>query len=158
RALVLLREGTPKLPMTADAKARLDRVAPLLVEEAARSPQPDLAIAHLERFLQRSGARGAYLSRLPENPAIARSLMRVMSSSAFLSEMLIAHPELADGLIRVGAAGPTRSRDELAAELAERIRQADDEEEVLETLRVFRTEETLRVGFHDLIGTLDLET
>ncbi len=157
RALALLRDGTPRLPMTADAKARLDRVAPLLVEEAVRSPQPDLAIAHLERFLQRSGARGAYLSLLAENPPIARSLMRLMSSSVFLSEILIAHPELADGLIRVGAAGPVRSREDLALDLAGRLREADDDEEVLEALRVFRTEETLRIGFHDLIGTLELE-
>ncbi|MFN7951082.1 MAG: bifunctional [glutamate--ammonia ligase]-adenylyl-L-tyrosine phosphorylase/[glutamate--ammonia-ligase] adenylyltransferase [bacterium] len=157
RALGVLRDGPPKSPTTGEAKARLDRVAPLLMEEAASSPQPDLALANLERFLQRSGARSAYLSLLAENPTITRLLMRLMSSSVFLSEILIAHPELIDGLIRAGASGPLRSRDELAGDLAERLRQADDEEEVFEALRVFRTEETLRIGFHDVIGNLELE-
>ncbi|MBK7977127.1 MAG: bifunctional [glutamate--ammonia ligase]-adenylyl-L-tyrosine phosphorylase/[glutamate--ammonia-ligase] adenylyltransferase [Deltaproteobacteria bacterium] len=155
-ALTVLREGPPKAPTTSEAKARLDRVAPLLMEEAASSPQPDLALAHLERFLNASGARSA-TSLLAENPTIARLLMRLFSSSVFLSEILISHPELIDGLIRAGAAGPTRARADLAADLAERLRQADDDEEVLEVLRVFRTEETLRIGFHDLVGTLDLE-
>lgn len=157
-ALTVLRDGPPKAPTTSEAKARLDRVAPLLMEEAASSPQPDLALAHLERFLNASGARSAYLSLLAENPTIARLLMRLFSSSVFLSEILISHPELIDGLIRAGAAGPTRARADLAVDLAERLRQADDDEEVLETLRVFRTEETLRIGFHDLVGTLDLES
>jgi glutamate-ammonia-ligase adenylyltransferase len=108
-------------------------------------------------FVSTVGARTSYLHLLLENPAVLRLLVRLFATSEFLATFFLRHPELLDSLVRADLVRIVRSREETVAELDGRLAAAPDLESVLDTLRRFRHEEFLRIGVHDIEGTLVLE-
>ncbi|HCP46527.1 MAG TPA: hypothetical protein DIU15_10810, partial [Deltaproteobacteria bacterium] len=142
--------------MSEVAWRRFEQVAPSLLRLTASSAAPNAALARLESFVSRAGARATTYALLQENPAVMDTLVRLFASSEFLSERLIAHPELLDALVLRGQGGEVQPRDvealwdELKADLARR----GDEAGALSTLRTFHTVELLRIGLSDLASSL----
>jgi glutamate-ammonia-ligase adenylyltransferase len=156
-ALRLLREGPPHAPASARRRAALARLAPALLGEIAGSPAPDRALQHLATFVSTVGARTSYLHLLLENPGVMRLLVRLFATSEFLSAFFLRHPELLDNLVRADLVRIERSRAEMAAELGGRLEAALDLESELDVLRRYRHEEFLRIGVHDIQGSLTLD-
>ncbi len=154
RDLRLLRDGTPHAPASARRRQALTTLAPGLLAEIARSAAPDRALRHVATFISTVGARTSYLHLLLENPEVMRLLVRLFASSEFLSAFFLRHPELLDSLVRADLVRIVRSREDMAAELGARMAAAPDFEAELDTLRRFRHEEVLRIGVHDIQGTL----
>ncbi len=152
--LVLLRDGAPSSRATPRRKQLLTAVAPTLLAEVARAPDPDLALRHLASFMAAIGARSSFLSLLSENPATLRVLVRLFGSSEFLSQILIRHPEMLDNLVRADLARLEVPKDALAAELADVLAATIDYESRLDALRRFRHEHFLRIGINDLDNLL----
>jgi len=92
------------------ARARLDRVLPALLQGAARSSEPMLALRRLLALLHNILRRSAYLALLDEQPGALARLVDTVSHSALLAERLAQHPLLLDELLdaRVAGAAPTR--------------------------------------------------
>src|SRR5438093_1124336 len=155
RELRLLRDGPPHAPASARRRAALVRLAPALLTEIARSAAPERALHHLATFVSIIGARTSYLHLLLENPGVMRLLVRLFATSEFLSAFFLRHPEVLDSLVRADLMRIVRAREDMAAELAGRLAAAPDLESRLDTLRRFRHEEFLRVGVHDIEGTLE---
>jgi glutamate-ammonia-ligase adenylyltransferase len=84
-----------------------------------------------------------------------RLLVRLFATSEFLSAFFLRHPELLDSLVRADLVRIERPADEMAADLRARLAAAPDLEAELDTLRRFRHEEFLRIGVHDIEGTLE---
>jgi glutamate-ammonia-ligase adenylyltransferase len=154
RALRLLRDGPPHAPASARRRQALAILAPSLLNEVVRSAAPERALGHMATFVSTVGARTSYLHLLLENPGVLRLLVRLFATSEFLATFFLRHPELLDSLVRADLVRIERSAVEMAAELAARIAAAPDLESVLDTLRRFRHEEFLRIGVHDIEGTL----
>jgi len=152
--LVLLRDGAPSSRATPRRKQLLLAVAPSLLGEVSRAPDPDLALRHLAGFMAAIGARSSFLSLLAENPATLRVLVRLFGSSEFLSQILIRHPEMLDNLVRADLARLEVPKAALANELAGVIAATADYESRLDALRRFRHEHFLRVGINDLDNLL----
>jgi glutamate-ammonia-ligase adenylyltransferase len=109
---------------------------PLLIHEAAQSPDPDLA---LRRLVDLAARRGAGFFRLIEaNRALARLLMSLFGTSEFLGKALVTHPELVGELLAPHQPGllPAEPEDRLNA------------------LRRIKNEEILRIGLLDVAGEL----
>jgi glutamate-ammonia-ligase adenylyltransferase len=157
RDLRFLRDGPPHAPASARRRQVLGALAPALLREISRSSAPERALRHLATFIATIGARTSYLHLLLENPGIMRLLVRLFATSEFLSAFFLRHPELLDSLVRADLVRIVCTRDEMAAELATRLAAAPDLEAELDTLRRFRHEEFLRIGVHDIEGTLALE-
>ena len=155
RELRLLRDGPPHAPASARRRAALARLAPALLTEISRSAAPERALRHLATFISTIGARTSYLHLLLENPGVMRLLVRLFATSEFLSAFFLRHPELLDSLVRADLMRIVRVREDMASELAARLAAAPDLEARLDTLRRFRHEEFLRVGVHDIEGTLE---
>src|SRR5437879_9680728 len=155
RELRLLRDGPPHAPASARRRAALVRLAPALLTEISRSAAPERALHHLATFVSTIGARTSYLHLLLENPGVMRLLVRLFATSEFLSAFFLRHPEVLDSLVRADLMRIVRAREDMAAELAARLAAAPDLESRLDTLRRFRHEEFLRVGVHDIEGTLE---
>jgi glutamate-ammonia-ligase adenylyltransferase len=154
--LRLLRDGPAHAPSSPRRRAALTALAPALLGEIARSADPDRALHLLASFIASIGARTSYLHLLLENPGVMRLLVRLFATSEFLSRYFLRHPELLDSLVRADLVRLVRSRDELKAELFERLAAVgDDFESELDVLRRFRHEEFLRIGVHDIQGELD---
>ncbi len=150
-----LRDGPSYAPASPRRRQAIGALAPALVGEIARSPQPDRALHHMATFIATVGARTSYLHLLLENPGVMRLLVRLFATSEFLSRFFVRHPELLDSLVRADLVRVRRSHDDLVRELGARLAAVHELEAELDTLRRFRHEEFLRIGVHDIQGELD---
>jgi len=129
------------------ARARLDRVLPALLQAAAASSEPMLALRRLLALLHNVLRRSAYLALLDEQPAALARLVEVVSHSALLAERLAAYPLLLDELLDARVAGPLPGRDALlAACLAVAHDDDDDAEAVLQSLNEVRQALSFRIA------------
>ncbi|GFO53148.1 glutamate-ammonia-ligase adenylyltransferase [Geomonas sp. Red276] len=152
--LLVLRDGPAKQNLTERARHTLEKIAPLFLQEVFASPDPDLALANLERFLSSSRTRSTVYALLAENRDILKLITAIFGMSEFLSKIFIGHPELLDSLTGRGYAYLRKERSSMAAELENELAQADDFEERLDVMRRYRHEEFLRIGMNDVNGKM----
>ena len=156
RRLVGMAQLGESRRMSELAWRRFEQVAPSLLRLVASSASPNAALARVESFVSRAGARATTYALLQENPAVMATLVRLFASSEFLSERLIAHPELLDALVLRGQGGEVapRGSESLWPELEAELAQRSDESGCLSSLRTFHTVELLRIGLSDLGAAL----
>lgn len=152
-SLQVLRQGGTRGQLTARARRHLDRIAPLLFQEVLESPEPTMALANLEKFLESCRrARGTFYALLAENPEIIKLLIGLFATSQFLSRNFIQHPEILDLLVSRDDSEVEKDLPALSAELAARLDLDTDYEDKLNSLRRFRNEEFLRLALNDISG------
>jgi glutamate-ammonia-ligase adenylyltransferase len=133
--------------LSARARARLDRILPKLLQAAAASAAPDLALPRLLALLQAITRRGSYLALLDELPAALHRLVQICASSALLAERVAAHPLLLDEMLDVRAVAAAPTRESLANERDQALAAAgEDAEACLHALAEFRQGVSFRVG------------
>ncbi|MFA7534928.1 MAG: bifunctional [glutamate--ammonia ligase]-adenylyl-L-tyrosine phosphorylase/[glutamate--ammonia-ligase] adenylyltransferase [Desulfuromonadales bacterium] len=150
--LITLRDGPPRAHLSQRGRRHLERIAPLLLQETLDSPEPDMALLNLERFLTVLRARATFFALLAENREILRLLIALFGTSQFLSRIFIQHPEILDSLVSRSYAVAIKEEAAMAAEVGVLLDQAADYEEKLDVLRRYRNEEMLRVALNDLHG------
>lgn len=136
----------------------LERLAPLLVDELLKVPEPAKTLVDLDRYVGSLQGRSAYLSTLLENPPTARFLVKILGESRFFAELLIRHPQAIDSLIGRFTAQHPREKETLAHELSQRIAYCDEYEAELDVLRIFKNEQILRIGVSHLAQEIDSTT
>ncbi|MEH6417691.1 bifunctional [glutamate--ammonia ligase]-adenylyl-L-tyrosine phosphorylase/[glutamate--ammonia-ligase] adenylyltransferase [Pseudomonas sp. CGJS7] len=137
---------SPGVRALSDAvRARLDRVLPALLQGAAASSQPMLALKRLLALLHNVLRRSAYLALLDEQPAALSRLVEAVSRSALLAERLASHPLLLDELLDARVVGPLPGREELQAACAE-VDGGDDTEASLQALNEVRQSLSFRIA------------
>ena len=149
-----LRCGPECGNLTERVRRNLEKIAPLLLQEIFQSPDPDMALANLERFLVIIGTRSSYYALLAENRDTLKLLVSLFGMSEFLSKILISHPELLDSLVARSYASPLKPRELMVMELDSLLERTDDFEDQLDMLRSYRNEEFLRIGLNDIHGKL----
>ncbi len=157
RVVAILKDGPPFIRMPARARRYLGKIAPLFLDRLVRSPDPDMALSHTERFLSAVGARTMFYALLFENRPVIDVLVRLFGSSRFLSGYLLRHPELMDTFLRKERPSMVKTKSDLRKELGEALGACADFEQELDELRRFKNTETLRIGMNDLAGALSLE-
>ncbi len=150
--LLLLRDGPPRANLTERARRLLGKIAPLLLQEIFASPDPDMALAYLDRFLCAVGSRSAFYALLAENREILKLMISLFGMSEFLSKIFVGHPELLDSMVSRSYAAYFKEREVMAQELTDMLARAEDFEEQLDVLRRYRHEEFLRIGMNDIYG------
>jgi glutamate-ammonia-ligase adenylyltransferase len=152
-SLNLLRQGGTKGYLTERARRQLDRIAPLLFQEVMNCPDPPMALANMEKFLEACRrARGTYYALLAENPEIIKVLVSLFATSQFLSRNFIQHPEVLDSLVSKSYARNVKEPEDLTEELSGHLGNSAYYEDKLNTLRRFRNEEFLRIALNDIYG------
>jgi glutamate-ammonia-ligase adenylyltransferase len=152
--LMSLRRGPEKSHITPRNRRMLENIMPLMLREVFESPDPDLALINLERFLAVIGARSAYYALLSENHITLKLLMSLFGMSEFLSKILISHPELLESMVASSYASTVKSGENMYAELSGLLEQSDYFEDQLDVMRRYRNEEFLRIGMNDIHGKL----
>lgn len=152
--LLSLRHGPEKGKLTERSRRILEKISPLLLQELFDSPDPDLALANLERFLATIGTRSSYYALLAENRETLKLLVSLFGMSEFLSKILISHPELLDSMVSRSYASTVKTREMMIMELTALLDHAEYFEEQLDVLRRYRNEEFLRIGMNDIHGRL----
>jgi len=151
--VLVLRNGPPNKPLTERGQRLLQRIAPTMLQEVIDCNQPEMALLNLEKYLLSLRARGAFFALLAENRKIIRLLIKLFSSSQFLTRIFIQHPEILDTLVARNYAELDKGKEAMQQEL-EALLAGRDYEECLDLLRRFRNEEFLRIALNDLGGQL----
>lgn len=149
RNLTLLREPV-HARLGARTRLLLQKLAPMLFNGAAASPDPDRALGHIERFVSAVGARASYYSLLAENPPVIVELTRLFGTSVFLSRVLIERPEGLEILLSRELSIPYKTS--FLTELDTK----GEYGEALDELRRLKNQEVFRIGVNDILGNLTL--
>jgi glutamate-ammonia-ligase adenylyltransferase len=153
--LLLLRDGQPRSRLTERARRILEKISPLLLQEIFASPDPDMALSNLERFLCAIGPRASFYTLLAENRETLKLIVSLFGMSEFLSKIAIAHPELLESMVTRTYAASFNERQQMDEELAAFLAPASYFEERLDLLRRYRHEEFLRIGINDIYGNME---
>ncbi len=146
-----LREGPMVSAFSTGARARMDRVAPLVLKAAAASDDPLTTLQRLVHLLEAIGRRTVYFALMSENPQVLTQLVRLGSASPWIANWIAQHPILLDELL-----DPTLyelpTPDTLQDELRQRLAHIPEEdlELQMEVLREFRHGHVLRVAASDI--------
>jgi len=154
--LLAVRDGEVFAPPSPKRLKVLRALGPALMAEITESGAPDRALLNLTKFSHRIGGRTGFLTLLAENPETMRLLVTLFADSQFLTDLFLNRPELIDTLIRVDLTRVEKSRREMRAELRAAMDESGDIEAKLNALRRYKTEEFIRIGLHDLGGSVEL--
>jgi len=127
------------------ARARLDRVLPVLLHASVPSRRPLPTIRRWLAILHPILRRTSYLALLDEHPPALARLVDVVTRSALLAERLAAHPVLLDELLDLRTGGPLPDRRELIA-ASHQCLHHDDDEAALYALNELRQQVSFRIA------------
>ncbi len=154
--LLAVRDGEVYSPPSPKRLKVLRVLGPALIDAITQAGAPDQALSNLAQFTHRLGGRTGFLTLLAENPETMRLLITLFSDSQFLTDQFLNRPELIDTLIRVDLTRLEKSKPEMLDELRSALGEGIDIEDKLNALRRYKTEEFIRIGLHDLGGSIDL--
>jgi glutamate-ammonia-ligase adenylyltransferase len=156
RLLGDFRQAAPIRRLDQIGGRRLAALLPVLAAEAARAREPLATLRRLLHVLEAIGMRSAYFALLLHHSRPRQRLVELAAHGDFLTDQIAAHPLLLDELIDERILEQLPDRAELAAELAQRMAGADqdDEEQLLERLRHFQRAALFRLAVADLLNRL----
>ncbi len=141
------RAGAGQIELISQIAIQLDEVLP-------RCSEPGMALANLERFVAAQPVPQPVLRKLAESIKTTELLLQVFSTSQYLSDVLIRDPGLLDWL----QAGPERpDREALIADLWSTLDGPQTDAQQALTIRRFRSRQTLRIGYNDIVRGLPVE-
>jgi len=147
----LAQLATESVPFLSTRRCRqfLANIAPRLLRALAETPDPDMALVNLEKVSASLGGKGILWELFSFNNPILILYVELCAWSQFLSEILINNPGMIDELLDSLVLNQPRSGPELAKELADLCRNADDPDPILHS---FKDKELLRIGVRDILG------
>ena len=153
--LLAVRDGESFSPPSPKRLKVMRTLGPALIAEIAQSGAPDQALFNLASFSHGIGGRTGFLTLLAEKPETMRLLITLFADSQFLTDLFLKRPELIDTLIRVDLTRIDKAKDDMLAELRYNFAAIDGIEDKLNALRRYRNEEFIRIGLHDLGGSIE---
>ncbi|HVJ81448.1 MAG TPA: bifunctional [glutamate--ammonia ligase]-adenylyl-L-tyrosine phosphorylase/[glutamate--ammonia-ligase] adenylyltransferase [Planctomycetia bacterium] len=132
----------------------LAAVAPQLLQEIAKAPDPDMALNNLETVTRSLGAKGVLWESFSSNPPLLRMYVHLCAWSQFLSDILIGNPGMIDDLLDSLVFNRAPSLAELETELSGLMRGARDVDPILHS---FRNANLLSIGLQDVLGKADIK-
>ena len=156
RNIVLLREGQAFVHQTPRSRRLFNDMFPLLFEEIAGSPDPDMALNYLESYIASRGSWDAFHAFMRQDVRALKVLVSILGNSEYFSRMLIRSPGLIEDLmdasreIGLGSAAFLEKGIDAAFDKAVTIT------DKLDALRRFKHREELRIGMADLMGNIPL--
>lgn len=153
-----LRAGSAVRALSTRGRGRLDRLMPLLMAVCARARNPDRALSRTLDLIETVARRTAYLALLVEHPMALSQLVQLCDGSAWVAELISAHPLLLDELLDPRTLYEPLGREDLEAELDQRFADVDAEdlEQQMEVLRQFKQANQLKVAAADVSGAAPL--
>lgn len=136
------------------ARAHLEELLPVLLEQIARSDNPGAALLLFDRFLANLHAATRLLSLLRQNPELIALITLVLSTAPRLGDTVALYPQVMDALVDPSFFGPLPDDAELTRRLDEALARSRYDEDLLERIRMFGLEYMFLIGVRILSGTL----
>jgi glutamate-ammonia-ligase adenylyltransferase len=152
------RNGISTRALSPKSRERLDRLIPLVLKETGLSEQSDSVFDRVIDLIKSIERRSCYISLLLEKPQTLTHIVKLASTSSWILSFLSQHPVLLDELLDSRTLYSPPKKPELERELRHRLEQIppDDLEHQMETLRVFKQVNLLRVAVADINNALPL--
>ncbi len=156
--LVAFANATATRQVDKTARRRLQRFVPHLLLLIKQSEQPSAALRRILAVVARILRRSAYLALLNENEQVMARLVNLCERSAYIAGQLERYPVLLDELLDPRVFSVQVSRDDLEAELQERLRYShdDDSEAQMTLLGQFQRANLFRIAVADHTGNLPI--
>ncbi|MEM7564796.1 MAG: bifunctional [glutamate--ammonia ligase]-adenylyl-L-tyrosine phosphorylase/[glutamate--ammonia-ligase] adenylyltransferase, partial [Pseudomonadota bacterium] len=141
--------------MSARAKQRFNTLLPELIEKISGNENSDLLFSYFMRLFGSISGRSVYFELLFQNPALLEKLASLFAQSAWIAEEVSQYPMLLENLIQPG--DQTRfDRETLMSSLMLQLDNVSGDVELeLDTLRLFKREQTLVIASAELGGEID---
>ncbi|WP_019671969.1 bifunctional [glutamate--ammonia ligase]-adenylyl-L-tyrosine phosphorylase/[glutamate--ammonia-ligase] adenylyltransferase [Psychrobacter lutiphocae] len=143
--------------LSPEAKNRLDTAYPVLVhallEHESKQGMANVALPRLLNLLEAICRRSIYLVMLAENPNATVNLIPMLSASPWIAGELTRYPVLLDSFLQQRYRH-LPDKEELADILRQRLLRVEpnDEETLLNVLRLFKNNQVLAVAASDVIA------
>jgi [glutamine synthetase] adenylyltransferase / [glutamine synthetase]-adenylyl-L-tyrosine phosphorylase len=150
--LDLFARHEPQLFALPATRRMMETLAEHFGRAIAGSPDPELALANLDRFVEGLGGRRFYYELLLDRPELVPRLAGLFAGSRYLSSYLASHPRLIEPVF----SSPETlllSRSELRTDLdgiRSELRAAGEFERELAALRLFHHRQIVNIGLLDL--------
>jgi glutamate-ammonia-ligase adenylyltransferase len=136
------------------ARSHLAELLPALLEQLARTDNPDGAVVAFDHFLENLHAAARLLSLLRQNPELIALIALVLGVAPRLADTLARYPQVMDALVDPSFFGALPDDHELGRRLDAALAQSRYEEDLLERIRMFGLEYMFLIGVRILSGTL----
>jgi glutamate-ammonia-ligase adenylyltransferase len=141
--------------MSAKAKQRFSTLLPILIEAIRPSADPDILFERFIRLFSSIAGRSVYFELLFQNQALLQKLASLFEKSAWIAGEVSQYPMLLENLIQSG----DQNRFDKAI-LLQRLQQQlanieGDTELELDSLRLFKREQTLVIACAELAEEID---
>jgi glutamate-ammonia-ligase adenylyltransferase len=120
-----------------------------------RCPDPDMALNNFERFLGTPAGAKQLPVLLESRARVLETLLQLLSTSQFFSDLLYANPDYLDMLRIPLRSSPSRA--EMLTQLQGEAAAAYEDSAVVGAFRRFRQKQILRIGTNDIIRDRPLE-
>jgi [glutamine synthetase] adenylyltransferase / [glutamine synthetase]-adenylyl-L-tyrosine phosphorylase len=153
--IVLLRDAPSFAHSPSRMRNLLANLMPSLLDTLRLSPDPDTGLSYFERFASALGARDALYTILNESPPALHRLIRVLSSSQFLADLLCRKSELLDSVLRDEYLEQVKSRDTYLSQFRRAFQKASTFEARRVALRELHHEEMFLIQVRDILDVAD---
>ncbi|PKO50136.1 MAG: bifunctional [glutamate--ammonia ligase]-adenylyl-L-tyrosine phosphorylase/[glutamate--ammonia-ligase] adenylyltransferase, partial [Betaproteobacteria bacterium HGW-Betaproteobacteria-20] len=154
-----LHQSSRYLQLPELSRQRFDALMPHVLSLAATAPNPEATLTRMMDLLESVCRRASYLALLAEHPQAMHLLVKLCSSSPWLTSYLTQHPILLDELLDTRTLYAAPDFAAMRAELLVRLTESEgDIERQMDVMRHFKHAYVFRFAAQDINGELALET
>jgi len=158
RRLNTLHQSSRYCQLPELSRQRFDALMPLVISQSAAMPNADTTLMRLIDLLESICRRASYLALLAEHPQTMQLLVKLCSSSPWLTNYLVQHPILLDELLDTRTLYAAPDFASLRADLLTRLAEAEgDVERQMDVFRHFKHANIFRFAAQDINGELSPE-
>ncbi|HEX3506686.1 MAG TPA: bifunctional [glutamine synthetase] adenylyltransferase/[glutamine synthetase]-adenylyl-L-tyrosine phosphorylase [Xanthobacteraceae bacterium] len=151
------RSGSYRALRGEQARANLDDLVPVIIDQCARAENPDAAFAAFDRFLANLRAGGRFLSLLRQNPQLIRFVSLMLGVAPRLTDILAQNPHFIDPLVDPTFFGSVPDGQRLEMVLSSALNEARGYETMLDAIRLLGQEHMFLIGARILSGSITAE-
>jgi glutamate-ammonia-ligase adenylyltransferase len=136
------------------ARSHLQTLLPALLEDVARTDNPNATLVLFDHFLTNLHGPARLLPLLRQNPELITLIVLVLGIAPRLGDTLARHPQVMDALVDPSFFGALPDEIELGRRFDAALTQSRHDEDLLERIRMFGLEYMFLIGVRILSGTV----
>lgn len=153
KSLAQLAQGRSSSHIAPRTRQIFRKLRPMVLEELARTVDPDATLTQLVRFVDAYGMRSLLFELLVANPRLLELVVKTFDASRHATDLLIRRPQLLEEVTRPEVLDRSVSVDRHITAL--RVTGAAAGK--LDPVRAYRQMQSLRILLRDVLGLLDLQ-
>src|SRR5437667_1866876 len=151
RSLADLLKPTSASHVAPRTKQVFAKLRPALLDQMAKTADPDATLYQFVRFVEAYGLRGLLFELLASNPTLLELVIKTLDASRFAGDLLIRRPQLLEEITRDKSFNQPRS----IAEHFARLESFGSSPTNLDPIRAYRQRQLLRIIMRDVLGVAD---